>query len=142
MPAQVLSAEGRASMGRRGRPENLKRGRDKGDPPTRKLSDQKVTGFCMYYLTHNESVKAAALHMNIAATYAYEFFNKPAVQAKLEELRAALGEEVLQKAANQMIGTLQFLDEHLAQIIANPRPHPTRGRSDQLTAARLLAELH
>ena len=82
-------------MERRGRPENLKRGRDKGDPPTRKLSDQKVTGSCLYYLTHGESVKAAALHMNIALTYAYEFFRKPAVPAKLEELRITLGEEVL-----------------------------------------------
>jgi len=100
MPAEVQGTEGRASMERPGRSGNLKRGRDKGDPPTRKLSAQKVTGFCLYYLTHGESVKAAALHMNIALTYAYEFFRKPAVQAKLEELRAALGEEVLQNAAN------------------------------------------
>ena len=86
MLSQVQSAEEIASMERSGRPENLKRGRDKGDPPTRKLSDQKVTGFCMYYLTHGESVKAAASHMNIAPTYVYEFFRKPAVQAKLEKL--------------------------------------------------------
>jgi hypothetical protein len=42
-------------MPRRGRPENLKRGREKGDPPTRTLSDQKVTDFCWSYLTNGES---------------------------------------------------------------------------------------
>jgi hypothetical protein len=128
-------------MGRPGRPENLKRGRDREDPPTRKVSDQKATDFCIYLLTHGESIKAAALHMNIAPTYAYEFFNKPVVQAKLKELRAALGDAVLQSAATQMIGSLQFIDEHLAPIVANPQPHPTRGYSDQIAAARLLVEL-
>jgi hypothetical protein len=44
----------------KGRPENLKKGKKKGDPPSRKLPDQKVVEFCLYYLTHGESIKAAS----------------------------------------------------------------------------------
>lgn len=128
-------------MTRRGRPENLKRGRKKGDPPTRKLSEQKVTEFCLHFLTHGESLKATALHMGMALSYVYEFSKKPAVQNKLKELRARLDEEMLQKAADQRIATPQFIDEYLAPIIANPQPHPTRGYQDQIAAARLAAEI-
>jgi hypothetical protein len=128
-------------MARRGRPENLKRGRKKGDPPTRKLSEQKVTEFCLHYLTHGEALRATALHMGMALTYVYEFFQKPAVQDKLKELRARLDEEMLQKALDQKIATPQFIDEHLAPIIANRRPHPSRGFQDQIAAARLAAEI-
>jgi hypothetical protein len=128
-------------MARRGRPENLKRGREKGDPPTRKLSEQKVNDFCVYYLTHGESVKAAALHIGISETYMYQFFRRPEVQARLKELRASLGKKLLEKAADQITANRQFLDEHLAPIIANPRPHPSRGFQDQIAAARLAAEI-
>jgi hypothetical protein len=125
---------------RRGRPENLRKGRRKGDAPTRKLSEQKVQEFCLYFLTHGESVKAAALHMSIALTYVYEFFKKSAVQVKLQELRAALGDKMLQDAANQYC-TREFIDEHMASIIAEPNPHPKRGFTDQISAARLAAEI-
>ena len=121
----------------RGRPENLKKGRKKGDPPTRKLLEQKVTDFCLYFLTHGESTKAAGLHVGLSPTYVYEFYKKPEVQAKLQELHAALGEKVLQEAANQYIGNRHFLDEHLASITADPKARS----ADRIAAARLLAEI-
>jgi hypothetical protein len=125
---------------RRGSTENLKRGRKKGDSPTRKLSETKVTEFCLYFLTHGESIKSTAGHVNISLTYAYEFFRKSEVQTKLRELRLSMGKKMIDDAVNQLICTRQFIDEHLAQIIANPRPHPKRGFADQIAAARLAAE--
>lgn len=140
MPSKRAKSEDRPW--RKGRSENLNRGRKKGDPPTRKLSEQKVTEFCLHFLTNGESIKGAALRMNISPTYMYEFFRRPQVQAKLRELRATLGEKVLQNAANSLVCSHQFLDEHLAAIIAKPDPHPVKGFSDQVAAARLVAEMN
>jgi len=126
---------------RKGRPENLKKGIKKGDPPSRKMSEQKVKDFCLYYLTHGESIKAAGLQLGISPTYVYEFFYKPQVQAKLEELRKLLDAKMLEDATNNFICTRLFLDENMAQIIADPHPHPKRGHADQVAAARLMADV-
>jgi hypothetical protein len=125
----------------KGRPENLKKGKKKGDPPSRRLSDQKVVEFCLHYLTHGESIKAAGLHMKISPTYVYEFFYKPEVQAKLAELRNLLDGKMLEDAANKLICTLQFLDENMARIIADVQRHPRRGYADQVAAAKLMAQI-
>jgi hypothetical protein len=85
---------------------------------------------------HGESIKAAALHVKMSLTYAYEFFKKPVVQAKLRELRDKY-EQVIQETANQCIGTRQFVDEDMASIVADPQARP----SDRIAAARLLAEM-
>jgi hypothetical protein len=138
MPFQrAMTADG---VARRGRPENLRKGRKKGDPPTRKLPEQKVKEFCLYFLTHGESIKAAGLYVGLSPTYIYEFYKKPEVQAKLLELRNHLDEKTLE-ALNQYICTRPFIDEHLALIIADPHPHPKRGFSDQIAAARLAADI-
>src|SRR5438067_349797 len=126
---------------RRGRQENLRKGKKKGELPSRKLSEQKVKEFCCYYLMHGESIKAAAVYVGLSPTYAYEFFKKPVVQAILEKLRAELDAKLLDAAANQYICTRQFIDENIAPIIANPYPHPKRGFSDQVAAARLAADI-
>jgi hypothetical protein len=125
----------------KGRPENLKKGKKKGDPPSRKMSEQKVRDFCLYYLTHGESIKAAGLYVGVSATYVYEFFRKSVVQAKLQELREELDAKTLENAVNGYICTRQFLDETMARIIAAPRPHPRRGFADSVAAARLMADI-
>jgi hypothetical protein len=125
---------------RRGRAENLKRGKKKGDAPSRKLSEQKVKQFCLYFLTNGESIKAAGLHIGLSPTYIYEFYKKPEVQTKLLELRNHLDEKTLE-ALNEHICTRPFIDERLALIIADPHPHPRRGFSDQIAAARLAADI-
>jgi hypothetical protein len=132
-----MTADG---VSRRGRPENLQKGRKKGSPPTRKLPKQKVEEFCLYFLTHGESVKGTGLHVGLSPTYVYEFYKKPEVQAKLLELRSYLDEKTLE-LLNQRICTRSFIDERLASIIADPHPHPRRGFSDQIAAARLAADI-
>jgi hypothetical protein len=124
---------------KRGRPENLKRGRTKVDPPTRKTSEQKITEFCWYYLTHGESIRAAGLHVGLSLSYIYEFFNKPEVRAKIVELPASLKAEMLE-AQRQRIRNFQFIDERLAEMMAAP-PDPKRGYADNIAAARLAAEM-
>jgi hypothetical protein len=126
---------------RTGRPENLKKGKRPGEPPSRKLSEQKVKDFCLYYLTHSESTKAAGLSVGLSPTYVYEFFKKPLVQAMLEKLRSELDAKLLDEAAKRRICDAGFLDENLAPIIRNPYPHPKRGFADQISAARLAAEI-
>jgi len=125
----------------KGRPENLKKGKKKGDPPSRTISEQKVKDFCCYYLTHGESIKAAGLYVGLSLTYVYEFFRKPVVQAKLQELRKELDAKILENAVNGYICTRQFLDETMARIIADTRPHPRRGFADSVAAARLMADI-
>jgi hypothetical protein len=88
---------------RKGHPENLRKGKKKGDPPSRRLSEQKVKDFCLFYLTHGESIKAAGLHVGLSLTYVYEFFSKPPVQTKLREMRAQLDAKVLEAATQRMI---------------------------------------
>src|SRR5581483_759679 len=126
---------------RRGRPENLRKGKNTGEPPSRKLSEQKVKDFCWHYLTHGESIKGAGLHIGLSPTYVYEFFKKPAVQKTLEKLRNELDTKLLDEAARRRLCDREFLDETLAPIIANPNPHPKRGFADQIAAARLAAEI-
>jgi hypothetical protein len=48
---------------------------------------------------------------------------------------------MLEDAANNFICTRLFLDENMAQIIADPHPHPKRGHADQVAAARLMADV-
>jgi hypothetical protein len=94
----------------------------------------------LHFLTHGESIKAAGLHVGLSPTYVYEFYKKPEVQKKLLELRSHLDQKILEKL-NEYICTRPFLDEHLAEIIADPHPHPRRGYSDQIAAARLAADI-
>src|SRR3954464_9333894 len=86
---------------RKGRPENLKRGKRKGDPPSRKLSEQKVREFCLYYLTHGESIKSAGVHSGLSPTYVYEFFRKPVVQVMLQKVRDELDVKLLDDAVKR-----------------------------------------
>ena len=97
--------------------------------------------FCLYYLTHGESIKAAGVSLGLSPTYVYEFFKKPVVQAALEKLRAQLDAKILEDAAKTYICNRQFIDENLAPIISNPHPHPRRGYADQVAAARLAADM-
>src|SRR4051812_14981390 len=115
---------------RKGRTENLKKGKKKGEPPSRKLSEHKAREFCLYYLTHGESIKSACLQIGLSQTYVYEFFKKPMVQLTLQKLREQLDTKLLEDAVRRHICDRQFLDEKLAPIIANPNPHPKRGFSD------------
>jgi hypothetical protein len=140
MSAKFNCVDSSQNGSRRGRPENLQRGKRKGDAPSRKLSEQKVKQFCLYFLTHGESIKAAGLYVGLSPTYIYEFYKKRAVQAKLLELRNRLDEKTLE-ALNEYICTRPFLDERLASIIADPDPHPKRGFADQIAAARLAADI-
>jgi hypothetical protein len=140
MSAKFNCVDSSQNGSRRGRPENLKLGKRKGDAPSRKLSEQKVKDFCLYFLTHGESIKAAGLHIGLSQTYVYEFYKKPEVQAKLLELRSHLDQKILEKL-NEYICTRPFIDERLAEIIADPHPHPRRGFSDHIAAARLAADI-
>jgi hypothetical protein len=100
-----------------------------------------VKDFCLYYLTHGESVKSAGLSVALSPTYVYEFFKKPVVQLTLQKVREELDTRLLEDAAKTYICNRQFIEEHLAPIISNPHPHARRGYADQVAAARLAADI-
>ena len=112
-PLTPATTQGRSNLNRRGR-------------RTRTAVTAAEVDFCAYFVLTGK-VKQASLQAGYSAWWGYELLKMPRIQPILREFEKREKDEAWETAKDQIVLTLEFLDELFVQRLVTMKTHPKVG---------------